>query len=334
MKRSWSSAPILLAALVLLSSCAPQTVTVTAAAFDFMDTVSVVTLYERDADAAEKVFEACRALDDLVDMRDPSSEIARLNASNGERTVISPDTEALLRAGVDAARVSDGLFDVTIGSVSALWDFVNGVAPDESTLADALSRVGIGNLTVGDGYASIINGGIADLGGLTKGYALDVVDELLAEQGVANALVNLGGSVLAIGSRPDGKQWRAGIQKPFGDADDLLGVITGDSIKIVTAGLYQRSFENDGRLYHHILDPRTGTPVETDVWSATIIADSGVWADAYSTMCVLFGSARALDFVNALDDVECVLALSDGSTLISDGIASGEAGIAFAASAE
>jgi thiamine biosynthesis lipoprotein len=306
--------------MAALAACAPAPKVVTSTALDFMDTVSMVTLYERDASAAQRVFDACRDLDGLLDMRDPSSEISRLNGADGVSVPISSDTEALLRIGVEAARISDGLFDITVGTASLLWDFPGGVIPDKAALDAAVSHVGIDNLAVGDGRASITNGGVVDMGALAKGYALDIAQEILAGQGVANALVNLGGSVLALGVRPDGQPWRVGVQKPFGNADELLGVIEAPNIKVVTAGLYQRSFELDGMLYHHILDPRAGMPADTDVWSATIIADSGVWADAYSTICVLLGSRRAMALVEDTDGVECILALSDGTILTSGGI--------------
>ncbi|MDR0397087.1 MAG: FAD:protein FMN transferase [Oscillospiraceae bacterium] len=311
----------LIALQPLLGSCAAPPRTVTVAAYDFMDTVSTVTLYERDADKAERVFGVCRALDDLLDMRDPLSEISRVNNAGGKRVPVSPDTESVLKTGIEAAGISGGMFDITIGRASALWDFAAGTVPDKAALDDAVAGAGIGGLTVEDGTASII-GGMIDTGALAKGYALDVVRLALDDEGVASALINLGGSVLAKGTRPGGGPWRVGIQKPFGGADELLGVVEASDVTVVTAGLYQRSFESGGVLYHHILDPRDGMPVKTDVWSATIIADSGVWADAYSTICVLLGSREAMSFIEDIDGVECVLALSDGSTLFSGGIGS------------
>ncbi|GHU65711.1 thiamine biosynthesis lipoprotein ApbE [Clostridia bacterium] len=326
------------------AACAAPARLVTATAFDFMDTLSTIKLYERDAAAAQRLFDRCRELDSLVDMHKPSSEIGRLNAANGAAVTISPDTQTLLNIGIEAARISGGLLDITIGPVSSLWDFTNGnsdgssdgtdsgtgsvngnaanssAIPDETTLTAALSRVGISNLTVDDGSASITGGGLVDLGALAKGYALDIVEESLTQQGIANALVNLGGSVLTRGVQTDGKPWRVGLQEPFGDANALIGVIVGSNMKIVTAGVYERSFELDGLLYHHILDPRTGFPVQTDVLSAAIIADSGVWADAYSTICVLLGSSKALEFIESKEGAECILALEDGSILTSSGI--------------
>jgi thiamine biosynthesis lipoprotein len=187
-------------------------------------------------------------------------------------------------------------------------------------LIDVIERVGIGNLELNDGSAALRNNAIVDLGAIAKGYALNEIDGLLDDLEISSALINLGGSVLAKGRRADGTPWRVGIAKPFGTGDELLGIVEAADICIVTAGVSQRSFMKDGRLYHHILDPRTGMPADTDVWSATIIMRNGAWADVYSTICVLKGAAEAMTFVESIEGVECVLALADGSIVVSQGV--------------
>ncbi|GHU76615.1 thiamine biosynthesis lipoprotein ApbE [Clostridia bacterium] len=313
---------IVFAVIVGCTACAPTPKLITATAFDFMDTFSTVTLLEKDAALSEHIFDICRELNSLADKHDSASEIARLNAAQGESVRISPDIETLLRIGKEAASMSGGLLDITIGGVSGLWDWNSPLnqIPDADELAEAVQHVGIDSLSVGNGYASVANGAAIDLGALAKGYALDLIRNYLDSTDLTSAMINLGGSVLAYGNRPDGKPWRVGIQRPFNTDGGLVGVLEVTNQCVVTAGVYERSFELDGILYHHILNPHTGMPIQTDVLGVTIVTDNGAWADAYSTMCVLFGSKEALEFINSLENVECVLALSDGTILTSDGI--------------
>ena len=143
-----------------------------------------------------------------------------------------------------------------------------------------------------------------DLGALVKGYAADALAAYLKENGVTSGLVNLGGNVLAIGAKPDGSPWKVGIRKPFDDG--IIDMVEVQDQSVVTSGVYERCFEKDGVLYHHILDPETGYPVMNSLWGVTIISDSSLTGDALSTVCMLIGKEAAADLIERTDGVRAV----------------------------
>ncbi|MDR1569852.1 MAG: FAD:protein FMN transferase [Oscillospiraceae bacterium] len=309
-------------AALLCVACASTPQTETRTVFDFMDTVSTATLPASNIALADRLFDLCRDLDARLNAHDPSSEVGKLNAADGERVNISSDVSTLLNIGKEYFEKSGGLFDITIAPISLLWDFSSNSLPQSNALASAIPLVGADRLELGGGWARLPVGFGVDLGALVKGYALDRCADTLRAEGVPSALINLGGSVLALGKRLDGNPWRVGVQLPFGAEGATLGVLSVTDTCVVTAGLYERSFELDGKLYHHILDPRTGMPAATDLYSATIIYKNALIADAYSTWCIMAGAEKALGIVESADDMECVLYTADGSLMFSSGIGS------------
>jgi thiamine biosynthesis lipoprotein len=143
-----------------------------------------------------------------------------------------------------------------------------------------------------------------DLGALVKGYAADRLSAYLKKEGVTSGLINLGGNVLAIGPKPDGSAWKIGIQKPF-DTGIVDTVEVADQ-SVVSSGVYERCFEKDGKLYHHILDPTTGYPAETGLWGVSIISDSSLTGDALSTTCLLLGIDEASELIRPMDGVRAI----------------------------
>ncbi|HML45423.1 MAG TPA: FAD:protein FMN transferase, partial [Clostridia bacterium] len=325
MRRRRICAVICLITLLACCGCQARTGMVNRTAMDFMDTVSTITVPASRASAAEQVFAMCRDLDARWSARSADSEIGRLNAGQGAEVPLSADTLELLRRGQAYAEMSGGLLDITIGPASLLWNFTakEPALPDPAELAEAVDRVGIDALTVGEGFARLDPGGAVDLGALAKGEALDRSVDLLRSLGVETALVNLGGSVYALGKKPDGSAWRVAVQRPFGGQGGYVGVVTVTDLCVVTAGVYERGFTLDGTYYHHILDPKTGMPCQTDLLSATIVYGEGVTADAASTICILLGSEKAMEWVEKMDGMECILVCRDGSLRLSPGIGSG-----------
>lgn len=150
-----------------------------------------------------------------------------------------------------------------------------------------------------------------DLGAVAKGYIADRLKEYLEGEGVHHALINLGGNVLAVGDKPDGSPFHIGIQKPFDKSGIPLTSVRIDDKSIVTSGTYQRYFEKDGALYHHILDAASGYPCNNGLASVSIITDSSLTADALSTTCFLLGPEKGMNLVNQLENVEAVFVDTD-----------------------
>jgi thiamine biosynthesis lipoprotein len=155
-----------------------------------------------------------------------------------------------------------------------------------------------------------------DLGAIAKGYIADKIAEYLIARGVTSAVIDLGGDVVAVGSKQDGSLWRIGVRKPGGNANELLGVVETGEASIVSSGIYERKFEKDGVIYHHILDPNTGMPARGDVISATVVAENAVIGEGLSTIIILAGSESVkalIDLVPGLIGV--VLVLENGELL-------------------
>lgn len=146
------------------------------------------------------------------------------------------------------------------------------------------------------------DGSEMDLGGIAKGYIADLVTEYLEKEGVESGIVNLGGNVVAIGSRADGEDFTIGIERPYSDRTEIIGSVSVSDKTVVTSGIYERKFEKDGVLYHHILDPETGFPADTDLEAVTIVADRGYsgFCDALSTACLMAGADGARTLVEKI----------------------------------
>lgn len=156
-----------------------------------------------------------------------------------------------------------------------------------------------------DPYASI------DVGAIAKGYIADKLKDYLKDHGIRHALINLGGNVLAMGKKLDGSEYNIGIQKPFDQTGEPITSIRLSDKSVVTSGTYQRYFESEGKMYHHILDPHTGYPCENNLHSVTIITNSSLTADALSTTCFLLGYDKGLRLINQLDNVDAVFITKD-----------------------
>ena len=191
--------------------------------------------------------------------------------------------------------------------------------PDAGAISAALARVDWTKVSVDGNVVTLPAGMGLDLGGIAKGYIADKLREYLSENGVDSALINLGGNVLTLGGKPDGSNFTIGVQKPFGQNSDILGACRLKGMSVVTSGIYERYFVEDDRLYHHILDTKTGYPVENELYSVTIISPTSTDGDALSTICFAFGSEDGMALIETLDGIECVYCLSDGTLLFSSG---------------
>lgn len=253
---------------------------------------------------------ACRVFERHLSRTLPHSDISRLNAAKGEPVAIANDTAALLRAAAGYCADSEGRFDITMGAVVRLWDFHAGIIPAQERIDAALAHVDWRTLQVweegdtGDGrsggssraFARLLDPEAAvDVGGIAKGWIADAVADLMAKRGLSSFIVNLGGNVVAHGEKPDGAPWRIGLQDPR-DKEAIVGSVAVRDASAVTSGVYERCFEHDGRIYHHILNPETGYPAETDAAGATVIAGRSLDAEGYSTTLLALGIERGIAF--------------------------------------
>ena len=244
-----------------------------------LDTVCTVTADCGD-DIINGAFSLCENLERTLSKTVTDSDVYKLNNTEGFVSVSDGTLKTVERA-LYYSELSGGKFDITIAPVSALWDFKNQVIPSRDEISEALQNVDYHSIEIKNGEISSGTKQI-DLGGIAKGYIADRATEYLKENGAENALVNFGGNICMIGG------YNIGIQKPFDDS-----VIASIALKdkcVVTSGIYERYIESDGKIYHQILDPKTGYGVENELASVTVIGEKALDCDALSTVCMLLGT--------------------------------------------
>lgn len=286
-------------------------------------------LYQLITDA----FKLCDSYEKILSKTIETSDIAKINQAGGRPVQVSDTAVEVIRKGIEYGKRSDGAFDITIGKATDLWDFHeaaevdesedSGKIPDADVLAEAMRHVDYTKIKVDGNTVQLADPEMElDLGGIAKGYIADRVTDFLEERGVTSAVVDLGGNIVAIGGKARSltdaeageTEFVIGIKDPQSAIGALLGTLPATDKTVVTSGTYERYFMADGKKYHHILDSRTGYPTDTDVLSATIIADKGrsVDCDGLSTSCLALGVEKALLLVESLDGVEAILVDTDG----------------------
>ena len=298
-----------------------------------MDTAMVLTAYGKEStravyDAEEEV----RRLDALLSRTSGSSEISMLNGAGGEMVPVGAEICTLIQTAGDFTEATGGAFDITIAPVVSAWGFTTDSyqVPDREALQTLLESVGMEHVHLSGGSARLDPGTMIDLGGIAKGYTADRVAEIFQEHAVPRGKVELGGNILVIGDKPDGTAWRVGVQDPKhpDEADGLVCVLNLTDAFAVTSGSYQRYFEQDGKRYHHIIDPATGCPADSGLSSVTVVADSargnGTMCDALSTALFVMGEDKALDFWRSgVYDFQLVLVTEDGRVVVTEGLKDG-----------
>ena len=283
-------------------------------------------------------FKICTKYENMLSKTIETSDIARINDAGGKAVTVSKETIEVLKKGMGFGELSGGAFDITIGKVTDLWDFHDGeetgheggIVPEEENLKEAVAHVNYKNIVI-DGQKVRLTDPETEinLGGIAKGYIADKVAEYLESRGVVSAIVDLGGNIVAVGAKTaclvtasedvtsteKTEEFNVGIRNPLSDKGELLGVVPCKDKTVVTSGTYERYFEKDGVRYHHILDVKTGYPVETDVLSVTIIADRGKSADCdgLSTTCLVLGIDKGMELVKSLDGFEAVFVDVEGN---------------------
>lgn len=308
---------LLLALLLALPGCAPaQPLERT---FFAMDTVMTLRLYEGgDENTLDQAEARVRELEGLWSVTDGASEISTLNHDGSAE--LSPETAELLGAALDMCRRTDGALDISTYPVLRAWGFTTGEysVPGGEAIAALLPLVDYGRVALEAGAAALPPGMEIDLGSVAKGYTGDALAALLKQGGAASALLDLGGNIQAVGSKPDGSPWRVAIRDPAGDGN--IGVVEVVDQAVVTSGGYERYFEEDGVRYWHIIDPATGWPARSGLASVTVVGESGLLCDGLSTALFVMGREGALEHWRQHRDFEAVLVSEDGSVTITAGL--------------
>ena len=288
--------------------------------------IQVVSGYFQDVSGLkDKIEKRLQEINAAMSTYQKDSEISRFNAFKqaGIKFKISDDFYRVMKTAQTIYRLSDGAWDGTVNPLVDLWGFGHGgqknKIPAEYEISALLPNIGFDNIEVlAPGYLVKKNAAVTlDLSSIAKGYGVDQVADTIRKEGFENYLVEIGGEVCASGFRPDGKQWRIGINRPKTDAafDDVYKVVRLHNRAFATSGDYRNFFVVNGVRYAHIIDPRTGYPISNSVVSVSIIADTCAFADGLATAIMVLGPGKGIDLLNRLDGVEGLLIVEkmDGS---------------------
>lgn len=321
---------ILLLFCQLASGCGTSSAPVTRSGFYF-NTVISVTIYDK---ISEAVMNDCFALasqyEKYFSNTIPDSDISKINDADAAPVTVHDETIELLEIGIAYGKLSGGRFDITIGSLSDLWDISTkalfeetdaSMLPSDADIKAALSTVDYRNILIEGNEVTLLDPKAKiDLGGIAKGYIADRMKEFLNKNGITNGFINLGGNVLALGGKPNSEGYTIGIQKPFAQDNSAIAsvVVTGETV--VSSGIYERSFTVDGTLYHHILDTATGYPYDNGLSAVTIITANSVDGDALSTTCFSLGLNDGMALIESMKDTEAIFITTDNEIYTSSGI--------------
>lgn len=276
---------------------------------------------DRAADALAQAQERMEELEGLWSVTDENSEIYAVNHSGGQPISVSDDTAAVVSFALDMAEETGGALEPTIYPVLTAWGFTTGEhhVPEPEEIDKLLTSVDYHSVSLNGNTIQLEPGMMMDLGAVGKGYASDEIASLLRKSGITSALLNLGGNIVMIGSKPDGGDWRLGLQDPF--ENGTIGVLTASECAVVTSGNYENYFTaEDGTTYGHIIDPATGYPVDNDLAAVTIVAQDGKLCDALSTSLFVMGADAAIGYWQEHPGFEMILITQDRQILITDGL--------------
>ena len=277
----------------------------------FMGTSVKITLYNHEnEESINKAFERIKEIEDTVSINKEGTEIGELNKNAGVRPVkLSKDSIEIIEKGLHYSNLSKGSYDISIGPLVKLWSIglPEAKVPTENEIKEVLENIDYSKVKINDEEVFLEEKEmILDLGSIAKGYAADEVVEVLENEGVEKAVIDLGGNIYVMGEKAKNQKWKIGVQNPFADRGSAIGSILLSDKSIVTTGVYERYIEDGDAKYHHVLDPKTGYPYETEIAGVTIIADKSIDADSLSTLVFTKGIDEGLEFIESIDGVEAI----------------------------
>ena len=318
----------------VLSGCSAQTKSGENTAADSQEPISTtaiklntavtVTIYDsNDKKLLTECMNLCDKYEKIFSRTASDSELYQLNhrelapVEGTENTYqVSDDLAKLISEGLDYSELSKGAFDIAIEPLTSLWDFTaeDPQVPKDSLIQAALPKCDYHNISIDKDKNEITlktDDTAIELGAIAKGYIADRLKDYLISRNVKSAIINLGGNVLCIGEKTDNSAFKIGIQKPFADRSETIAVMDIKDKSVVSSGIYERCFEQNGTLYHHLLNPETGYPYDNGLIAVTIISDKSVDGDALSTTCFALGLEDGMKLAESLDDVQAFFVTSD-----------------------
>lgn len=315
---------VLLMSMIIFVSCNSETKKAgqQSESFFAMDTYMTVTIYgENTKKVLDKAEKKVSELEKLWSVTDESSEIYAINHSYGENVHVSPETAELLDFSLDISEMTDGALDCTIYPVLTEWGFTTGnyKIPTDKKISEMLENTGYKKISLDGQNVTIPENMQIDLGAVGKGYTGDLIVDILQENGIESALLDLGGNIQTVGTKPDGTDWKLGLRSPFDEGN--FATLEISDCAVITSGGYERYFTgDDGETYWHILNPETGRPAHSGLVSVTVIGKGGRLCDALSTSLFVMGLDKATEIWKQRDDFEMILVSDKGGIYLTEGI--------------
>ena len=292
-----------------------------------MGTVVKVTLYENGSEEIlDKVFNRVKEIENLVSINQDNTELDELNENAGIKPIKLSDTSLeIIEKALHYSELSNGEYDLTIGPLVKLWSIGLPEAriPTQEEIDETIKNIDYSKVKINKDTKEVFlpeKGMLLDLGSIAKGYAADEIVRILNEENINSAIIDLGGNIYALGLKEGNKNWRIGIQNPFDKRGNIVGALEVSNKTVVTSGIYERYIEQDGVKYHHILNPSTGYPYETEIAGVSIISDKSIDGDALSTLIFTKGLEEGLAFVENREGVEAVFVTNDKKVYITKGL--------------
>ncbi|WP_415348830.1 FAD:protein FMN transferase, partial [Clostridium perfringens] len=263
-----------------------------------------------------KAFDLCKYYEVLLSKTKKGSDIYNVNNSGMDGFNVHNETLNIINRSIYYSKLSQGNFDISVQPLLKLWNFKSEkkIIPNQKDIDENLKLVNYKNIVINRKNVRLKKNGMSiDLGGIAKGYIANKLKEYLISEGISSGIINLGGNVLCIGKKDNGENFKIGIQKPFSERGEVLGVLEICDKSVVSSGIYERFFEKENKVYHHIINPKSGKPFETDLLQVTIISDDSMDGDALSTIALSFGEREGLDLINSIDGVEGIFINKDGN---------------------
>lgn len=310
---------------ILLTACGKQSISSnseTSKSFFAMDTYMTITAYGKNVETAlNQAEEYVTKLEKMWSVTDANSEIYAINHSGGENVHVSSKTAELLKFSLDISKITNGALDCTMYPILTEWGFTTGdyKIPTNEKISKLLQNIGYEKIYLDENNVTIPKNMQIDLGAVGKGYTGDLIVELLQENGITSALLDLGGNIQTIGTKFDGTDWKLGLRSPFDEGN--FATLEVSNCAVITSGGYERYFiGDDGETYWHILNPTTGKPAHSGLVSVTIVGKEGKLCDALSTSIFVMGLDKATELWKHRDDFEMVLVSNVGEIYLTEGL--------------
>ena len=289
-----------------------------------MGTTVSLKLFIENLTAVSAVFNAIEQLEARLTVNRYHSEVMSINHAAGKQPVaVSKLVFDLISQAKAASLLPDSKFNLAIGPLVKLWKIgFNGHSiPEKDEIVRRLTLTNPHHIELNRTNQTVYlakTGMEIDLGAIAKGYIADIIKLLLAQYNIFQAIINCGGNVLTIGYSPitADKQWHIGLKRPFAEANNLLGIIHVEDKSVVTSGIYERYFIFNDQLYHHILDPHTGYPLNNELHSVTIISDNSLTGDIYSTIFYGLGIRQGLSELKKKQNIGVIFVTRDKKIII------------------